>query len=53
MATNDETVTISKKEYESLKACAELIQHPDVLKKTLDAAQSKGSTISLEEAFKR
>jgi hypothetical protein len=53
MAINEETVTISKKEYQSLKVCAELIQHPDVLKKTLEAAQSKGPTSSLEEAFKK
>lgn len=53
MANSDEkTVTISRKEYQSLKASAELIRYPDVLRNTLDELRSEGPKVSLEDAFK-
>ena len=43
-------VSISEMEYNSLKAAAELIRHPEVLVRTLGAvARERGE--SLEEAF--
>lgn len=50
VAVAERTVTISEMEYNSLKAAAELISHPDVLLRTL-AAIGKPRAESLEEAF--
>lgn len=44
------SVEISEAEYNSLKAAAELLRHPDVLIRTLEAAgRDRGQ--SLEDAF--
>ena len=44
------SVNISEMEYNSLKAAAELIRHPDVLVRTLEAASRRRGE-SLDEAF--
>jgi hypothetical protein len=44
------SVNISEMEYNSLKAAAELIRHPDVLVRTLDAVNRRRGE-SLDEAF--
>lgn len=43
------TVEISEAEYNSLKAAAELLRHPDVVFHTLEAGRDRGQ--SLEDAF--
>lgn len=50
MKKEDKTVTISQQEYDSLVACAELVKHPEVIKRTYDAIKSD-RTVSFEEAF--
>ena len=49
-AVEEPTVTISAREYSALKATAELLQHMDVYKFTLQARDAKGK-VPLEEAF--
>ena len=46
------TVTISKREYDSLRACAELLRHPDIIEFTLKNLGEPGE-IPIEEALKK
>ena len=48
----EKTVTITEREYNSLRATADLLQHMDILEFTLKNRDSKGKT-SLEEAFQK
>jgi hypothetical protein len=43
-------VTISEMEYNSLRAATELLRHPDVLVRTLEA-MGRGRAETLEDAF--
>lgn len=45
-----DTVTITKKEYESLLAAAELVKHPEVVARTI-LAKREARSVAFNEAF--